>query len=159
MIRHTNKTIIFIICALTFIFKYSQAMPEALPEIAERPDIEYEAQDLKDPFEPPIEKIELIEELEEEVMPEAEPELPLPSLGVEGLVWGGSLPLAIINKKIVRIGDMIEGVQIIDINKEGIDISFDNRSHHLPSPWVVYSLKNPDNNQNIIIQEVGHEEK
>jgi len=156
MIRHTDKTIIFVISVLVFMAKYSEAVPETLPEVSLRPNIEYKAQDLKDPFQPPREEKKPEEEPKTEITPEVIPEIPLPSLEIQGLVWGGNLAQAIINKKIIRIGDMIEGARIIDINKEGIIISFNKREYNLPSPWIVNNLGALNNKQNFL-QEVSHE--
>ena len=154
--RHTNKTITFVISVLIFMAKYSKAIPEALPEVSLRPNIEYKAQDLKDPFQPPREEKKPEEEPKAEITPEVMPEIPLPSLEIQGLVWGGNLAQGIINKKIVRIGDMIEGAQIIDINKEGVIISFNKREYNLPSPWIINNLGTLNNKQNFL-QEVSHE--
>ena len=154
MMRHTNKTIIFVISVLIFMAKYSKALPEALPEVSSRPNIEYKAQDLKDPFQPPREEKKPEEEPEAEIMPEVIPEIPLPFLEIKGLVWGGNLPQAIINKKIVKIGDIIEGAQVIDINKAGVIISFNKREYNLPSPCIVNNLGALNDKQNFL-QEVG----
>jgi len=130
---------------LFFMAKYSKAIPETLPEVPLRPNIEYKAQDLKDPFQPPREEKKPEEEPKVEITPEVLPEIPLPALEIQGLVWGGNLAQAIINKKIVRTGDLIEGAQIIDINKEGVIISFNKREYNLPSPWIVNNLATLNN--------------
>lgn len=43
-----------------------------------------------------------------------------PSLNLNGLVWGGSKPQAIINNTVVGKGDKIQGVEVVDIKKDGI---------------------------------------
>jgi len=55
---------------------------------------------------------------------------------VQGLIWGGSLPQAIINDKVVSAGDVIDGVSIVGIDKDGVEVSFDKRNHRLASPAI-----------------------
>jgi len=82
--------------------------------------IEYKAEGLKDPFQ------------EEEIeAPVPERKRALPSLTIQGIVWGGSFPQAIINNKVVRAGDTIEGVEITDINKNGVTVFFENQKYTL----------------------------
>ncbi len=83
---------------------------------------EYKAGDLRDPFQE--EKIEIKE-------PEAPVETgPLPALQVQGIVWGGNSPQAIINNKVVGLGDTIEGVRITGINNSVVTVSFGNRQYN-----------------------------
>lgn len=44
----------------------------------------------------------------------------LPQLTTEGLVWGGRYPQVIINGRVLRIGDSIEGAMVKDINRKGV---------------------------------------
>jgi len=79
--------------------------------------IEYKAEGLKDPFQ------------EEEI--EAPGIRALPSMTIQGIVWGGSFPQAIINNKVVRVGDTIEGVEITDIDKNRVTVLFENQKYTL----------------------------
>jgi len=47
-----------------------------------------------------------------------------PELSVQGLVWGKVQPQAIVNNKVVTIGDTIEEAKIVEINKNGISILY-----------------------------------
>lgn len=47
-----------------------------------------------------------------------------PSLQLQGVLWGSSRPQAIINRKIVSVGDVIEEAKIVDIGKNSIKISY-----------------------------------
>lgn len=92
--------------------------------------VEYKAQNLRDPFQSPLKK-------EAETITEVIPEAPPPdlsSLTVQGIVWGGKMPQAIINNKVVKVGDTIEGMRIVSIDKEGITVSQGNRNYNLSSP-------------------------
>lgn len=56
------------------------------------------------------------------------PAAPLPSLEIGGLVWNTDHPQAIVNGKIVSIGDIISETRIIDIQKSGITVFFQGRT-------------------------------
>lgn len=88
--------------------------------------IEYKSEDLRDPFE------------KEQPKGQIETSL-LPSLQVQGMVWGGSFPQAIINNKVVRIGDTVEGAQIINITKDSVTVFFGNRQYNLSTSSPVSS--------------------
>ncbi len=114
-----------------------------------RPVIEYSSGDLRDPFgdlfQLAIErekkrKEESIQAPQETV----EPEKPLPSLDkfqVQGVVWGGKFPQAIINNKIFGVGDSIEGVEITSIDKKGVTLNFAGRMATLVTPGNAPVLK------------------
>jgi len=98
-------------------------------EVIVRPRVEYKAGDLKDPFQ---------RYKEEEIPPGAQQEGPglstPPSLTVQGIIWGGRFPQAIINNKVVKVEDTIEGARVISIDKEGINLLFEGMQYNLPSP-------------------------
>lgn len=45
---------------------------------------------------------------------------------VQGLVWGQAIPQAIINNKVVSVGDTIDDAKVIDISKEGVRLLYQN---------------------------------
>ncbi len=51
---------------------------------------------------------------------------------VEGVVWNTTLPCAIIDGQLYKIGDEIQGGKIIDINKEGVSIMYKRRIYIFP---------------------------
>jgi len=95
--------------------------------------VEYKSEKLRDPFQE--EKMEI--KVESQKPMEAKP---LPKLDVEGVVWGSSLPQAIINNKVVRIGDTIADASIIAIDKKGVTVLFGNQQYNLTAS----SLGSPD---------------
>jgi hypothetical protein len=102
----------------------------ATQDVIIKPNVEYKAGDLRDPFQSPFASGEA---------PVSGPKVPAapqapPSLVVQGIIWGGDFPLGIINKKVVKIGDTIEGVQIMDINQGGVIVVSGNYTYNLPSP-------------------------
>jgi len=106
-----------------------------------RPSPEYDAGKEKDPF---GDAPEQSKESQGQDAQAATPTLLLPSMNIQGLIWGGRFPQAIINGKVLRIGDVIEGAQIIEIKKEGIVLSYDNRNYTLRSPAII-KLENMQN--------------
>jgi hypothetical protein len=103
----------------------------AAEEVIVKPNVEYKASDLRDPFQSSFVSGEAPEEAGPGVL--AAPQV-LPSLEVQGIIWGGDFPQAIINNKVVKIGDTIEGVQIMDINQGGVVVVSGNYTYNLPSP-------------------------
>lgn len=66
-----------------------------------------------------------------------EPSLTSPSpVRLQGIIWGIQPPRAIINDRIVKIGESIEGAQIVDIAPEGVTIDYQGQRTvvRLPAP-------------------------
>jgi hypothetical protein len=63
---------------------------------------------------------------------------------VQGLIWGGSFPQAIVNNKIVKVGDTVDGANVTAIDKDGVTVLFQEREYKL-SPLTIKtkSSKNP----------------
>lgn len=96
-------------------------------EVIVRPNVEYKAQGLRNPFEQPV----LVSE-SDNVDSSFKPEIAkLPQLTVQGIIWGGNLPQAIINNKVVKIGDVLEGAEVVEIEKEGVTVLFAGVDHKL----------------------------
>ncbi len=121
--------------------------------IISRPVIEYSSGDLRDPFGDLFNLAAEKEKKEKEMqsfeapLEEAEVAVPMPSLDkfkVQGVIWGGNFPQAIINNKVLSIGDSIEGVKIINIEKKGITLSFAGRTANLPTPGNAPALEKGD---------------
>lgn len=53
---------------------------------------------------------------------------PLPNITINGIIWNSDRPQAIINGKIVDVGDTIAEIYITAIRKTGIDGRFDGRN-------------------------------
>ena len=100
--------------------------------IIEVPQLEYTTGNLRDPFEPePFE-----EEEEEALMNQTTSQSKLPFLSIQGIVWGSGLPQAIINNQVVKIGDLIKGVRVVDISKEGVTVFYEGRQQLIAAPAV-----------------------
>ena len=57
-----------------------------------------------------------------------------PNLHLEGLFWGIPRPQAIINRRIVSVGDEIDGTRITAITPEGVALNFQGQEWTLPRP-------------------------
>ncbi len=101
--------------------------PRQVDVIANRPVQNYIKGESRDPFHGLI---------EESSNAKGVVETPMPTLNVQGVVWGTSLPQAIINGQVIKIGDTIEKARIIDINKDGVVIFFGGREHTVLSPGM-----------------------
>lgn len=101
---------------------------------------EYTASGQRDPFEsqlplpapepepaPPPEPAAVLE------APKA-PVTPPPDIAVEGIVSGGHVPQAVIQKKVVHVGDTIGGARISKITKEGVEVVYEGESFLFPAP-------------------------
>ena len=103
-----------------------------------RPHIEYNASNLRDPFEDLLARKREEEARKKEAEPTIEINVPPPPLTVQGLVWGGTTPQAIINNKVVKKGDVIEEAEIVDIGKDGVNVLYKNHLFRLSSPASNY---------------------
>jgi hypothetical protein len=52
-------------------------------------------------------------------------------LKINGIVWNTNLPQAIVNDRVVRIGEDLQGAQIVAIKKEGIEVIHNGTKHIL----------------------------
>ncbi len=106
-----------------------------------KPEVTYGAGVFRDPFKSPIQPEMLINPGD---TGPSTPEGPLPALEVQGVFWGASFPQAIINDKVVKAGDTVDGARIVSIEKDFITVSFVNRKYKLSSP----ALENSFNSSN-----------
>ena len=93
-------------------------------------DVSYGAMNLVDPFKSRIQP----ENPEKPDNLPAAAEVAPPDLKVQGIFWGADFPQAIINNKVVKVGDIVSQAQIISIEKDSITIFFANRKFKLSSP-------------------------
>ena len=102
--------------------------------VIQRPMVNYKAQTLRDPFKTLI----LPKVTEDSPLPVAtQEEEPLPDLSkfvVQGIIWGGRIPQALINNQVYTVGDTLEGGEIITIEKGEITLRFSGRVVNLSAP-------------------------
>ncbi|MFA5320187.1 MAG: hypothetical protein WBE75_02040 [Candidatus Omnitrophota bacterium] len=105
----------------------------APPQAFTHREVQYKADGLKDPFK----GIEQKPVNSQNAAAGAQQSKPLPPLVVSGIIWGGAFPQAIVNRKVVKIGDMVEAeVKVVDITKEGVVVFFDYKNYNLPPPAI-----------------------
>jgi len=117
-----------------------------------RPKDKYEGQGLSDPFKDPFKEPPTPEELAVSKVKEVpkEPDKPLPAMKVSGVIIGNVVNQAIVNDKIVKVGDSIEGATITSIDKKGMTVFFNNKNYNVSSPAVDMAqakTKNPKGGQ------------
>jgi len=84
--------------------------------------IEYTSQSLRDPFLSPFE----IEQQAEQALG-----VDFSHLRVQGMVWNSAIPQAIINERVLRQGDVIDGAEILDVQEEGVFILYEEKQYIL----------------------------
>jgi len=123
--------LIFCTSAVAVFLSQSWGQEQNDPKRLLKPEVVYGAGDLRDPFKSPIQPEVVIEPGDTGVVV---PEVPLPSLQVQGVFWGANFPQAIINDKVVKTGDTVDGVSVVSIDKDFITVSFVNKEYKLSSP-------------------------
>jgi len=116
----TSKLVLFVFFLVAAIDCGCIALAEekAADGVIARPVVEYKSADLRDPFKE-------IKDAQLEKKPDsAVPGPDFNKIKVEGIIWGGRFPQAIINSKVLTVGDSIEGAEILSIDKNGITLSF-----------------------------------
>lgn len=111
----------------------SSGLPLSLGEIAEYPTENYK---LRDPFksqlptEKPVEIAPVVESDKEKV-------IVLPNFTVQGMIWDSPRPLAIIDNKVLKIGDIIQEAKVIHISKNGIDLIYQGKLFTISTVSVI----------------------
>jgi hypothetical protein len=118
----TKLQIIFYI--LFFLIGYSD------PVLAQV--VRYNGRNYRDPLKIPLElmkpiKIEKVEEVGEKEEVKFEEEIILPEFKLQGILWGGKRPQAIINDRVFDKGMVIDEAEIINIDKEGVIFLYKNK--------------------------------
>ena len=62
-----------------------------------------------------------------------------PNLTIKGLIWNTDLPQAIVNDSIIRIGDIIDEAEVLDITKEGISIRYRSKEFFVKAQLSIVS--------------------
>ena len=110
-----------------------QPKPQQETPLLKKPQLEYTAYSQRDPFED-----YLAQEDEKKDQAEVGTVVEPPPLKVQGVVWGGEVPQAIVNNKVVKKGDVLQEAEIIDISKDGVNVLYKNRVFLLSSPASSY---------------------
>jgi len=106
--------------------------PPIAEDVAEAP-IAYTAQEMRDPFTSllPASAPASRKHAPKPVVVE-DVETPAPDLLIQGLMWGGTQPKAIIYGKVYGLGEEVQGVKIIAIDQRGVTIDHHGSSISYP---------------------------
>ncbi|MBM3251549.1 MAG: hypothetical protein FJZ11_02035 [Candidatus Omnitrophica bacterium] len=125
------RTFIFLFFLLALSFKIFANESDFSDKIkqANIQQLNYEADNYRDPLMPVFPKKELKKELGEAMEPVAPGTegIAAPALVIQGMVWGTDMPQAIIDGEIYKVGDQFLEAKILDINKEGIKLLYKDR--------------------------------
>ncbi|OGX13553.1 MAG: hypothetical protein A3I71_06150 [Omnitrophica WOR_2 bacterium RIFCSPLOWO2_02_FULL_63_16] len=96
---------------------------DSKPAEALLPAVRYTADALRDPLVsllPSVasQRMIVIPPEDHEPMPQLEP--PPPAFNIEGLVWGGPRPQAVIDGAVYDVGDTVQGAKIMAIDRAGV---------------------------------------
>lgn len=58
----------------------------------------------------------------------------LPSLTLQGVFWGITNPQAIINRRILSVGDELEGAKLVAVQKDAVTVSYQGQNFTLKLP-------------------------
>lgn len=91
------------------------------------PAVEYTAEGFRDPF-------QTYEKAKKDLAVKQAAPKPPPPLNIQGMVWGSDIPQAIINGKVLKVGDTVDGVKITNIDKEGVEVFYVGQTYFISSP-------------------------
>lgn len=150
--------IIFFTASLFFAINPAHSEEKAFSESSMmasiRPKIEYVTEGTKEPFLDYFTKNEPAAPTQAEAAAQAakkeqlKPKPALPDLAVQGIIWGGNVPCAIINNKVVKEGESIDGVKLIKIEKENIEVLYQGWNYSLSSPAGLGLDQKPEGGEN-----------
>jgi len=122
-------------CLLAFlvlIWAASFAFAESQAKTCPWRDLKYTARSLRDPFGSPFE-LRAGPFAGEEIEKESTVKYGLSHLKIEGMVWGTTMPQVIINGMVLRVGEVIQGAEILSIRKEGVYVLHEGNQYILRS--------------------------
>ncbi|PIQ91081.1 MAG: hypothetical protein COV71_01205 [Candidatus Omnitrophica bacterium CG11_big_fil_rev_8_21_14_0_20_41_12] len=124
--------LIFTFTAIDFIY-IVLAQGNSVAQFISRPEVKYESGQLRDPFQSCLVKERYPSGIQE-AGNLAQSKIDLDAFVVQGIIWGGKMPQAIINNKVLGIGDLIENAKILSIDKTGITLSISGAIVYLSAP-------------------------
>ena len=115
-------------CVVTDVFAQKQSVKSNTDSL--RPKVDFANPISKNPFHnyliEAMKKANKVEEVELAV--------PAPNLTVQGLIWGGRLHMAIIENRVLKVGDVISGYTIDKIDKNGVIVAANGKLFKLGTP-------------------------
>lgn len=111
-------------------------VPAQAPVVKPADQARYTASDLRDPLQSLLPEPRTPDATRPQESPAVSARAPslLPSLRLEGVVWGGAVPQAIIGQGVYGVGAAVEGATIKSIGREGITVEFQGQTMHVAVP-------------------------
>lgn len=112
-------------------------VPDALPDLSVPRDIFLlpalllQRLQQKDQEEQQAELDRLQQQQAAQTRPAAAEQITITDLELQGIFWGSANPQAIINRKILSVGDQVEGAEVQAITKESVTLSRDGQEFEL----------------------------
>jgi hypothetical protein len=126
--RAVNFVIAFLYFMLYAFYSMLTVRWTVFADNAEQLAVAYSGEAYESPFKPCLPQKGIV------ISPgSVKPETPIPSLSLEGIVWGGIFPQAIINGSIVKEGDKISDAEVLKIEKNEIKLSYQGNIFFLKS--------------------------
>ncbi len=111
-------------------FEDNEKHDRSISGMVARPVIKYVPTGARDPFVSLIKK----DPHEGTAVVSAEIQVVPPSLTVQGIIWGGAVPQAIIDNQVVRVGDTLKNARITAIAPQGITFVYMEHVFNLAAP-------------------------
>lgn len=102
-------------------------------ELIKRPQVEYKSSQLRDPFQSYLTDGRKAQGLQG-ASDLAKAAINIDALRVQGIIWGGKMPQAIINNQVLSVGDRVDGFSILSIDKDGVSLDVPGEVVNLPAP-------------------------
>lgn len=134
MMNRGCKFILFMLILTGISFAYTVfAQGGSTGGLIKRPQVEYKSSQLRDPFQSYLTDGKKVQGLQG-VGDLAKPAINIDALRVQGIIWGGKMPQAIINNQVLAVGDRVDGFPILSIDKDGVSLDVPGEVINLPAP-------------------------
>ena len=152
------------LCLLLAVFSasvYPQDSTDSILRPIEKKIVEYEGSDFRDPFDPQVfvEKPQSDIKIQQRGTKSKVKVSELFSLTLQGIIWKAEVPMAIINNKVYKKGEVMklkkhrgttfEEVKIFDIDKDGVTVIYAGEMETLPSPASLGVVKGGRDEKNM----------
>ncbi|MDD4909981.1 MAG: hypothetical protein PHR44_04790 [Candidatus Omnitrophica bacterium] len=121
-------TTVLLLTSLFAVFSYAEDASSLIPQIS------YAPQSSRDPFKDFLPVKRDAEEQVGAIRGQAEAAVQLPAMKLQGVIWEGRIPQAIIDNGVFTVGDKINEAEIKSIDREGLTLLYKGQVFLLPSP-------------------------
>lgn len=122
---------VLLLTSLLTVFSYAEDTSSLIPQIS------YAPQSSRDPFKDFLPAKRDAQAQEGAIRGQAEAAVQLPTMKLQGVIWEGRMPQAIIDSGVFTVGDKINEAEIKSIGREGVTLLYKGQIFLLPSPGRV----------------------